>query len=57
MRRARDIKEQLSKLCERIEIDVTDTELSTYEDENNTNIKKCLTSGYFFNAAKYMKNG
>lgn len=44
-------------MCERIEIDVTDTELSLYEDENNTNIKKCLASGYFFNAAKYMKNG
>ena len=30
MRRARDVKEQLVQLCERVEIDSTDTSLSTY---------------------------
>jgi len=28
MKRARDIKEQLSGLCERVEIDITNPELS-----------------------------
>ncbi len=39
MRRARDIKEQLTKLCERVEVDVNDPELSVYEDEYFTNIR------------------
>ncbi len=57
MRRSRDIKEQLIGLCERVEIDINDTNLSVYEDEYNTNIRKCITSGYFYNAAKGQKNG
>ena len=57
MKRARDIREQLLKLCERVDIDVKDAALSIYEDEVNTNIRKCLASGYFANAAKYQYNG
>lgn len=57
MRRARDVKEQLAKICERVNIDFKDPELSTYEDEYGTNIRKCFVSGYFYNASKLTKNG
>jgi pre-mRNA-splicing factor ATP-dependent RNA helicase DHX16 len=57
MRRARDIKEQLIGLCERVEIDINDKTLSVYEDEFNTNIRKCIASGFFFNASKLQGNG
>ena len=57
MRRARDIKDQLIDLCERVEIDTKDPELSIFEDEYNTNIRKAITAGYFYNGAKYQKNG
>ena len=57
MRRARDIKEQLLEICERVEIDSADPELSVYEDEFNTNIRKCITAGFFYNVAKLGKNG
>ena len=52
IKRARDIKDQLIKLCERVEIDVTDPALSTHDDEFSSNIVKCLLSGYFYNVAK-----
>jgi len=57
MRKARDIKEQLLSICERVEIDAKDESLSIYEDEFNTNIRKCITAGFFFNVAKLGKNG
>lgn len=57
MRRARDVIEQLKAMCERVEVDVKNEELSTYEDEYNTNIRKCIASGFFYNAAKYSLNG
>ena len=57
MRRARDIKEQLLEICERVEINSADPELSVYEDEFNTNIRKCITAGFFYNVAKLGKNG
>ena len=57
MKRAREIKEQLTGLCERVEIDSTNPELSVYDDEQNTNIRKCLTAGFFYNSAKHGKNG
>ncbi|EGR31544.1 hypothetical protein IMG5_107640 [Ichthyophthirius multifiliis] len=57
MKRARDIREQLIGLCERVEMDVSDENLSIYEDEMNTNICKCIASGFFYNAAKCNFNG
>jgi len=51
MKRARDIKEQLQNLCSRVEIDITNEELSIYED-GSTNIRKCITAGFFYNSAK-----
>ena len=51
MKTARDIREQLEKLLERVEI----------EPSSNTNdldgIKKCITSGFFYHTAKLQKNG
>ena len=52
LRRARDIKQQLSSLMERVEIDVSNEELSIYEDDQNTNIRKCIVTGFFMNCAK-----
>lgn len=52
MKRARDIKDQLTKLCERVEIDIADQTLSVYVDEFYTNIRKCVMSGFFYNSAK-----
>jgi pre-mRNA-splicing factor ATP-dependent RNA helicase DHX16 len=57
MKRARDIKEQLTKLCERVEIDIGNENLSLYLDEFNTNIRKCVLSGFFYNSAKEQRNG
>ena len=57
MKRARDIKEQLTKLCERVEIDIADQNMSQYMDEFNTNIRKCIMSGFFYNSAKLQRNG
>ena len=51
MRRARDIRDQLLGLLERVEIELV-------SDRNNLeNIKKCITSGFFYNTAKLQKNG
>ncbi|PIL22572.1 hypothetical protein GSI_15261 [Ganoderma sinense ZZ0214-1] len=51
--RARDIRDQLAGLCERVEIVV--------ESNPNTNditpIQKALTSGYFYNTAQLQKSG
>ena len=51
MKTARDIREQLEKLIERVEI----------EPSSNPNdldgIKKCITSGFFYHTAKLQKNG
>ena len=57
MRRARDIKEYLGSLCKRVEIDLNDKNLSFYEDEYNTNIRKCIASCFFLNASKWYANG
>ena len=57
MRRARDVKEQLSKICDRVNIDFKDENLSVYEDEYGTNIRKCFVTGFFYNAAKMTKSG
>eukprot|EP00351_Strombidinopsis_sp_SopsisLIS2011_P005066 CAMPEP_0116870706 /NCGR_PEP_ID=MMETSP0463-20121206/737_1 /TAXON_ID=181622 /ORGANISM="Strombidinopsis sp, Strain SopsisLIS2011" /LENGTH=53 /DNA_ID=CAMNT_0004507757 /DNA_START=872 /DNA_END=1033 /DNA_ORIENTATION=+ len=52
MRRARDIKEQLIELCKRVEIDYTDESMSTVDDDYYTNVRKSITSGFFYNTAK-----
>ncbi|KAJ4802065.1 RNA helicase-like [Rhynchospora pubera] len=51
MKRARDIRDQLEGLLERVEI-----EISTNLNDLDT-IKKAITSGFFHHAAKLQKNG
>ncbi|XP_016652011.1 PREDICTED: pre-mRNA-splicing factor ATP-dependent RNA helicase DEAH1-like [Prunus mume] len=51
MKRARDIRDQLEGLLERVEIDLV-SNLSDYET-----IKKAITSGFFPHSAKLQKNG
>ena len=55
MRRARDIKEQLIELCKRVEIDYEDESLSTVDDGVFTNVRKAITSGFFYNTSKLQK--
>lgn len=51
MRRARDIREQLEGLCERVEIEV----VSNPHDMDA--VAKAITAGFFYNTAKLQKNG
>lgn len=46
------MKEQLAGLLERVEVEVGREDLSIYEDDNNSNIRKCIVSGFFVNCAK-----
>jgi len=46
MRKARDIRDQLSGLCDRVELE----KLSSDESEN---IRKAITAGYFYHTAKF----
>jgi len=57
MTRAREIKEQLVALCDRVEIDYSDESLSIENEENSFNIRKAICSGYFYNSAKLAKDG
>jgi pre-mRNA-splicing factor ATP-dependent RNA helicase DHX16 len=52
MRRARDIREQLEGLCDRVEIDHTE---SRPDDINS--VLKAITSGFFYNVAKFGRTG
>ncbi|KAA0158097.1 hypothetical protein FNF31_03884 [Cafeteria roenbergensis] len=51
MRRARDVREQLLGLCERVEI-----EPSSSPDDSEA-LAKAITAGYFFNAARLNRSG
>ncbi|KAL4184341.1 hypothetical protein AMTRI_Chr10g225120 [Amborella trichopoda] len=51
MKRARDIRDQLEALLERVEI-----EPSTNENDHES-IRKAITAGYFHNSARLQKNG
>lgn len=51
MRNARDIRDQLLGLMERVEVEML-------SDANNfENIKKAITSGYFYNTAQMQRDG
>ena len=52
MKRAKEIREQLVGICERVEIDVNDPSLSDYSENQFANIQKCVLSGYFYNVAR-----
>ncbi|KAK7048195.1 pre-mRNA splicing factor [Favolaschia claudopus] len=51
--RARDIRDQLAGLCERVEVVVE----SNPNSNDITPIQKALTSGYFYNTAQLQKSG
>eukprot|EP00948_MAST-09A_sp_MAST-9A-sp1_P003763 g3763.t1 len=50
LRRARDIREQLERLCERVEINV-----KSNPDPNA--VRKAITSGFFYHTAKLSRDG
>eukprot|EP00945_MAST-04E_sp_MAST-4E-sp1_P006060 g6060.t1 len=50
MKKARDIRSQLRSMCDRVEISVK-------SNSNPIAIAKSITAGFFFNAAKFQKNG
>jgi pre-mRNA-splicing factor ATP-dependent RNA helicase DHX16 len=69
MKRARDVRDQLVNLCERVEINLKQP-ISKDDDDNNipmilysrdsgesTQIRKAITSGFFYHTAKLQKNG
>eukprot|EP01135_Chromosphaera_perkinsii_P002177 Nk52_evm12s218 gene=Nk52_evmTU12s218 len=51
MNRARDVREQLVGLLERVEI------VSSSSPDNVVNIQKCITSGFFYHTARLSKTG
>ncbi|EGD75232.1 ATP-dependent helicase [Salpingoeca rosetta] len=51
MKRARDVREQLEGLMERVEIEVSSNPL------DNISIRKAITSGYFYHTARLSKGG
>jgi len=51
--RARDIRDQLAGLCERVEVVVQ----SSPNSNDITPIQKALTAGYFYNTAQLQKSG
>lgn len=50
LKRARDIRDQLAKLCERVEIQIT-------SNSDPTAIRKSIVEGFFMNTAKLQKSG
>ena len=54
MKKARDIREQLEGLCDRVEIDHT---VSAGIDENMDAILKAVSSGFFYNIARLSRTG
>ncbi|CAM9482708.1 unnamed protein product [Ectocarpus fasciculatus] len=51
LNKARDVREQIEALCERVEI------IKSSNPGDTDAIGKSLTSGYFYNTAKFSKNG
>ena len=54
MKKARDIREQLESLCERVELDAT---VSTPPDVDMEATLKAITAGFFYNIAKLGRTG
>ena len=51
MKRARDIRDQLEGLLDRVEIEIVSNPGETM------NIRKCVTAGYFYHTARLSKGG
>jgi len=50
LRRARDVRDQLTALCDRVE-------LERNSNPDSENIRKAITAGYFYHTAKLQKDG
>lgn len=50
MKRARDVRDQLEGLMERVEVDLMSS-------EDTVSIRKAITAGYFYHAARLSKGG
>ena len=48
LQRARDVRDQLSRLCDRVEV-----QLSSIGSSEIVSIQKALTSGFFYNASRF----
>jgi pre-mRNA-splicing factor ATP-dependent RNA helicase DHX16 len=53
MKKARDIREQLESLCDRVEIDHT----VACSEEDTAPVLKAITAGFFYNIAKLSRSG
>lgn len=53
MKRARDVRDQLTGLMERVEVAM----ISNPDPGNTVPIRKALTSGFFYNTARVQKSG
>ncbi|XP_014668732.1 PREDICTED: putative pre-mRNA-splicing factor ATP-dependent RNA helicase DHX16 isoform X1 [Priapulus caudatus] len=51
MRRARDVREQLENLMQRVEIEITST------PDDTVNIRKAITAGFFYHTARMGRGG
>lgn len=51
MKRARDVRDQLVGLMERVELEMES------HSEDHDGIKKAITAGFFYNAAQLQKSG
>ncbi len=51
MNRARDVREQLEGLMERVEMDITS------DSSNSIGIRKAITAGFFYHTARISKGG
>lgn len=59
LKRARDVRDQLKALCERVEIPINEDEEESVSTEmsNVENILKAITAGFFYHTAKLQRNG
>lgn len=55
MTRARDVRDQLESLCDRIEVDYKNDKPD--DDEKNEAIRKSLCEGFFYNICKLQNGG
>ena len=53
MKHARDVRDQLVKLCERVDIPLVNMD----DPGNTTGIRKAITAGFFYNTSKLNKSG
>ncbi|CCG84041.1 protein of unknown function [Taphrina deformans PYCC 5710] len=56
--RARDVRDQLARLCERVEVDVSaDDPGSGGTGTGGLDVQKALTAGFFYNTARLARDG